>query len=512
MRALQLGRHTMALLLLIGCVLLSSCRAEGDGTDRGASDNPAKREDEVTLTFYFLGDKRSATDEVWQKISEHVKSKGLNVRFNVKFFPVNSFKQEMLELAASGSKWDMNYDADWQSYRDMAAKGAYMPLNELLPTYAPHLYDKYESQNALEATEVNGQITALPWTIQMNQRPYAQWRSDLTKEAGINPPEDSIRTIEDLDLFLHRLKKAFPNAKLTRSLPKDVYMLRDEWVDIGFHGMGYYLNDPKVTILPVEQQPFYREAALMARKWFSAGILNKDTGIDMADGATLWKHGNMVFTLQSHEWVNANQGFVDPSFEQESSLLYPDKKFVNRSPVANVVAINRNSEHADRVLRFLEMLETDQALYDLVQYGIEGKTYVLREDGSVDYPEGLGTPTSNYMEWGGQWGLWRLQYMRPTPTYPEGFWDREREFALQPNNVQSPIAGLFIAEDSIRSELIARDDLINRYGGPLEVGTEPNTEQALQAYVAMQDNEGLKRIMAEAQRQVDAYLAQRHAP
>ncbi|MFD0671237.1 extracellular solute-binding protein [Cohnella sp. GCM10027633] len=506
MATLKLGRYPLAVLLLIGCMLLASCER---GTKEAApSDAPSYSlpEDEVTLTFYMLGDKKSATDKVWAKVSDYVKGKGLNVRFSVKFIPVNDFKKEMLVLAASGSKWDMNFDADWQSYREMAANGAYMSLNELLPTYAPNLYEKYKALKVLQATEVNGNITALPWTIQMNQRPYAQWRSDLTKKAGIDPTPDSIRTIEDLDVFLHVLKKAFPNAKLTRSLPRDVYMLRDEWVDIGFHGMGFYLNDPNVTILPVEQQPFFLESARMARKWFADGILNKDTGIDTADGATLWKQGNMVFTLQSHEWVSANQGFIDPSFEQESSLLYPDKRYVNRSPVANVVAINRNSEHPDRVLRFLDMLETDRVLYDLVQYGIEGETYVLRGDGSVDYPKGMGTPTSNYMEWGGQWGLWRLQFMRPTPTYGEGFWDREREFAIQSRNVDSPISGLFISEDNIRAELLKRDELINQYGGPLELGTAAGTEQAVEDYVRMQDNDGLKRILAEAQSQVDAYL------
>jgi hypothetical protein len=118
-------------------------------------------EDEVTLTFYLIGDKKSATDEVWARISSYVKSKGLNVRFLVKFIPVTDYKNEMLVMAASGSKWDMNFDTDWQSYREMAANGAYMPLNDLLPTYAPHLYDKYKDLNVLQATEVNGEIYRL---------------------------------------------------------------------------------------------------------------------------------------------------------------------------------------------------------------------------------------------------------------------------------------------------------------------------------------------------------------
>jgi putative aldouronate transport system substrate-binding protein len=218
----MLRRYTIVLLLIVACSLLSSCESGNDKLNADMASGYSVTEDEVTLTFYLIGDKKSATDEVWARISSYVKSKGLNVRFLVKFIPVTDYKNEMLVMAASGSKWDMNFDTDWQSYREMAANGAYMPLNDLLPTYAPHLYDKYKDLNVLQATEVNGEITGLPWTIEMNQRPYAQWRSDLTKKAGIDPAPNSIRTIEDLDVFLHQLKLAYPNANLSRDTGRTI--------------------------------------------------------------------------------------------------------------------------------------------------------------------------------------------------------------------------------------------------------------------------------------------------
>ncbi|MFC5648244.1 extracellular solute-binding protein [Paenibacillus solisilvae] len=496
--------------LLIPAVVLSSCDKGGGTVGSMANSQSASEEagQEVTLKFFFSGDKKSATDEVWSAVSDYVKSKGLNVRFDIHFIPIGDYKNKMLVMAAAGDRWDMNFDADWLSYKQMAAKGAYMRLNELLPSYAPHLYSKYKQQNNLEAATLDGSIVGLPWMLKMSQRLYAQWRSDMTKKAGINPAPDSIQTIEDIDVLLHAFKKAYPNVKLTRTLPRDIYKLRDEWVDLGFHGMGFYINDPKVRIQPIEQQPFYMEAAIMARKWYADGILNKDTMIDKEDGAVLWRGGNMYFTSQSHEWVHANQGFTDPSFEQESSLLYPDKNVVNRTSLANVVAINRNSAHPDLVLRFLDMLETDQALYDLVQYGIKGKTYVLDGE-AVSYPQGLNTSTSNYMEWGGQWSLWKPQFMRPTPTYGKDFWVKEAEFAGASHNVDSPIDGLFLSEDKIKNELLARDRLIEKWTGPIEIGSVLNPKEAVAAYIQKQKESGLDAIIAQAQRQIDIFLAKR---
>jgi putative aldouronate transport system substrate-binding protein len=482
----------------------ASAATSSDASASPSADNSAKPEEEVTLKFYFGGDKKAATDEVWSKISDYVKGKGLNVKFDINFIPFNDFKEKMLVMAASGDNWDMNFDGDWLSYKQMAAKGSYMALNDLLPKYAPNLFKKYQDQGTLSAATVSGQIVGLPWTMKMNQRQFATWRSDLTDKAGIQVGD--VKTIEDVDKLLNELKKAYPNDKINRSTPLSIYMIRDEWIDINFHNLGFYANDPKVTIKAAEQQPFYRDADKKAREWYDNKLINRDAMIDKLDGAAEWRNGKTLFTLTSHEWVNADPGFADPSYKLKGSELYPDKKQMNRTPLANVAAINRNSKHPDLVLRFLDMLETDQTLYDLVQYGIEGKTYKLDGD-TANYPDGMTTTTSNYMEWGGQWAFWKPQFMRPTTTYPKDFWVREAEFASQPENVNSPIDGLAFAEDTMKNELAKRDQAIDEISRPLEFGTVKDVDNALDDYIEKQKQNGLDKILAETQKQVDAYLA-----
>lgn len=489
----------------------SGTATAGSSSSAGASgaaspSSTAKAEEEVTLKFYFGGDKKAATDEVWSKISDYVKDKGLNVKFDINFIPFNDFKDKMLVMAASGDNWDLNFDGDWLSYNQMAAKGSYMALNDLLPQYAPNLYKKYEEQGTLSAATIDGNIVGLPWTMKMNQRQFVTWRSDLTEKAGINVAKDSVKTIEDTENLLRELRKAYPNMKLNRTGPLTLIKIREEWIDLNQHGLGYYLGDPAMKIQPIEQQPFYKEAAVKAREWYDEKLINRDAMIDKTDGAAEWRNGKSVFTLTSHEWVNADPGFSDPSFKLESSLIYPDKKQVNRTPLANVAAINRNSKHPDRVLRFLDMIETDRTLYDLVQYGIEGKTYKLDGDTAV-YPDGMSTTTSNYMEWGGQWAFWKPQFMRPTSTYPKDFWLHEAEFASEPINVNSPLDGLFVSEEPMKNELAKRDQAIEEFNKPIEFGTVKDPEKAVDDYIEKQKKNGLDKIIAETQKQVDAFLA-----
>lgn len=475
--------------------------SSANGTTGAGSD------EEVTLKFYFGGDKKAATDEVWGKISDYVKSKGLNVKFDTNFISFGDFKQKMLVMAASGDSWDMNFDGDWLSYKQMAAKGSYMALNDLLPKYAPNLYKKYQEQGTLDAATVNGKIVGLPWTMKMNERKFIAWRSDLAEKAGLNIPDGSVKTIEDMESLLTKFKEAYPNDKISRTPPTSIYMIRDEWVDLNFHGLGFYLNDPSIKIQPVETQPFYREAAHTSKEWYDKGLINRDAMIDKEGEEVQWRNGKKYVTVTSHEWAYADPGFVDKSYTQGVSELYPDKKYVNRSPLANVVAINANSKHPDLVLRFLDMVETDRTLYDLLEYGIEGKTYVL--DGDVaNYPEGMDSTTSNYMEWGGQWAFWKPQFMRPTETYPQGFWEKEAEFAGEQENVNSPVDGLFIAEDAIKNELAKRDQAAEEFGKPIEYGiAKGDVDKTLDDYIALQKKNGIDKVIAEAQSQIDAYLA-----
>ncbi|MDQ8734695.1 extracellular solute-binding protein [Paenibacillus sp. LHD-38] len=502
----------LAAIMLIS-VILAACSSNngnspsnGNATNAPSGESGEKQEDEVTLKFYFGGDKKAATDEVWSKVSEYVKAKGLNIKFDINFIPFGDFKEKMLVMAASGDNWDMNFDGDWLSYKQMAAKGSYMALNDLLPEYAPNLLKKYEEQGTLGAATVNGDIVGLPWTMKMNERKFTGWRSDLIEKAGLDIPAGSIKTIEDVDRLLRELKKAYPNERISRTPPVSLIMIRDEWVDLNFHGLGFYLSDDKITVQAVEQQPFYLEAAKLAKVWYDDNLINRDAMIDKSDEAAEWRNGKKLFTVTSHEWVSANPGFSDPSFKMESAELYPDKRFVNRTALANVVAINRNSKNPERVLRFLDMMETDKTLYDLVQYGIEGKTYVLNGE-TAEYPEGMETTTSNYMEWGGQWAFWKPQFMRPTMTYGPDFWVKEAEFASKPNNVNSPIDGLFIAEDNMKNEIAKRDTANDELNRPIEFGVVKDVEKAVADYIETQKKNGLDVIIAETQKQIDAFLA-----
>ena len=51
------------------------------------------------------------------------------------------------------------------------------------------------------------------------------------------------------------------------------------------------------------------------------------------------------------------------------------------------MAVGRNSKNPERALMFMELCYQDEELYDLINYGLEGVTYIQNEDGTIGTPE-----------------------------------------------------------------------------------------------------------------------------
>lgn len=469
--------------------------------------------DEVTLRIYFPTEKRSATDEVWTAVAAMVKDR-INAKFEISFIPFNDYTDKLMVMASSGDNYDMNFDGNWLSYPKMVNAQAYLPLNDLLPKYAPATYAALQKAGSLAAATVNGDLLAIPWEMHMNQQKlFLRWRNDLAGAAGLTYAKDSIKTIEDLDKFLHDAKAAIPaDVKVwswdaAENSPQTMLMVnRDELVDLNFHSIVFDVNDPNCKLIALEQTPGYLEAAGYTKKWVDDGIIPKNLMVDKEQASAAFRNGTLFAALSTHEWANADPGFADKAWTMGTSETYADKKAPNRSALANITCINRNAANPERALMFLDLLTTDQAVYDLVMYGIKDKTYVLNGEGA-DFPAGMTAANSSYLDWQGQWAWWKPQFMRPTSTYPKGFWQAEATFASQPQCVENKLDGLFFNTDAIKNEIAKRDQINTEYGKLIQYGTVDDVNKAVAEYIQKQKDAGLDKILAELQRQVDEYLA-----
>ncbi len=458
----------------------------------------------VTLKFIFFADKKADTDKVWAAIAEKYKDV-LNCDFDVQFIPADDYKQKLLLKAGAGDRWDMNFDGNWLGYFQMIAMDAYMDLTELLPKYAPDLYAAYQDANVLGAATYNGQIVALPWTMMMNNRTTFQWRGDLAEKAGIVIDKDSIKTMEDVLPILEQLKAAYPDRYTIEASSLDALKVKYNLVDLG-NGMVIDLTDAEAKIQAIETTDAYREFAVYAEDLQAKDLIWKDVLNDKTDHNALINEGKLISKWGTYEFARSGRAWVEDDARWDYVFLYPEGKSANRTPLANVAAISATSENPERTLMFMNLLQTDQALYDMMHYGILGETYEINADGAVVYPDGMSTANSSFMGWQGRWAYWKPQFMRPDDEFAKDFWKEEAQNAMSnPNNVASPYDAFVFNSENVNIEVAQRDQVHTDANKLIEVGLAGDANAAVDKLIADQAFNA-EIILKEAQSQLDAFL------
>lgn len=458
----------------------------------------------VTLKFIFFADKKSAVDQVWAAIADKYRDV-LNADFDVQFIPADDYRQKLLVKASAGEEWDMNFDGNWLGYYQMLAMDAYMDLTELLPQYAPDLYAAYQESGALQAATYQGKVVALPWTMVMNNRQVFQWRGDLAEAAGIVVDKENFSTFEDAYEVLKQFQEAYPDRYIIESSSLDSMRIKYNLVDIG-NNLVIDLKDPEHKVQPLETTAAYMEFAQFAEKLQNDGLIWKDVLNDRIDHNTLIDQGKLITKWGTNEFARSKRAWVEEGAYWDYASLYPDGLSAHRTPLANIAAIPVTSENPDRTLMFMNLLQTDREMYDMMHYGILGVTYELDGEEAV-YPEGMTIANSNYMDWQGRWAFWKPQFMRPDAVYGKDFWKQEEENAYSnENNIASPFDGFSLDAADINIEIAQRDQIHTDANRLIEVGLAGDATEAVNKLIADQQYNA-EIIVSEIQKQIDAYMA-----
>nr|WP_240548451.1 DUF3502 domain-containing protein [Paenibacillus lignilyticus] len=150
---------------------------------------------------------------------------------------------------------------------------------------------------------------------------------------------------------------------------------------------------------------------------------------------------------------------------------------------------------------FLELLRTDQSYYNLLTYGIEGKHYEITADNKLKALDLDGFAPEGYCSWGFKSPEF---YKEPVDSPPNI--DEVRK-QLADRALDNPYA-LFTPDfEPVKNEMAAVNNVVQQYALPLNYGYIKDPEEGLKTLVDKIKNAGSDKIMAEMQKQLDAFLA-----
>lgn len=501
-------------LCLIMALSLVACAQKGESpandtkepvadTPTDASGMPAEptgEREEVTLKWYVAGSGPQAdTAAVLEEVNKYLKEK-LNCKLEIIETDFGNYDQKMQMVISSGEEFDLCFTAHWSNnFYTNVSRNAFLELDELLGTYAPDL-KAIVPESGFDACRVNGNLYGIPnmqiWAmtndLQINKAVAEEYNFDTS----------SVKSLADAEPLFAAYKADHPESYPLGCNNQGIlgyYTFNMGYDELaGRHIPGVILlEDDSLEVVNQFKLPQVKELFSMLYDWGQKGYIRPDAAT-VADPAPDMKNGlNIAFLTGTYKPSSQEMNKMTYGCELVDCLV--SESWLPTSGItATMTAISRTSKHPDRAMEFLNLLNTDAYLYNLITQGIEGKHYEKLDGNFIRPIEGSGyMPNADWM-YGNQF----LAYLKEGQG--EDDWDITRE--LNANAKPSPAMGFVFDPVPVQNEIASCSAVTGEYVVGFSTGVL-NPDQVMDEFLNKLDQAGADTIIAEVQRQLDEWAA-----
>ena len=469
----------------------------GSAMTVAAEDDP---NEEVDLVMYLLGPRPARFDNALEKFNEMALEE-LNCTLTVNFIEYGDLQTKYPLIFSSGEEFDLAYAGTWVNFANLAQKGAFTPLEDLLLEYCADSL-KLQPEDSLEQATINGHIYAYPTNYYTYSAYGVAVRGDIMEKYGFSE-------LKDFDDLMAFLEAAVPNEpQFTNPMGignnevfSDIYMESTGLYPINGGQYGIYYIDsssgePKV--IAEHEWEGYTDFCKKAKEWSDLGFWPK-SALSVTDTASdLVKSGTAIVGFTNFDAGMEVYQACDKEWDIRWDNLQPHVNHL--AYTQDCMVVPSSSKHPERALKLLDKLKTDERYYDLLTYGIEGEDFI-REDGNrftmVDPDLFLSEP--------GTWGFRSQQFCLVGSANPENYTEMKQalEDAVEPNIFRN----FNMDTEPVKTEYAAMQNVYSQYNSPLELGMTSDVEKDVEQLKEKADAAGNEKIKEELQKQVDEFYA-----
>ncbi len=539
----------MVMSIFVGCTSKEATTdTPSNTTDTPDTTNetaPEASEDRefVELDFYIMNSPVTDQERVMEKANAIIED-AINAHLNIICIDPGTYAEKINLMINSGEEFDLCFMANWGdiNFFENAAKGAFVSMNDLLPTYAPETYSRIP-EGLWQGVTVNGNIYASvnyqQWGVAA-RKGYAV-RMDMAEEVGFDwtqlkdmAPLDVLRTLEP---FFEAAIAAHPemigwetSATYSFFLNDPLYWDMEPVGDTTQPGWIRY-DDPTTVVNQFETDEFAEYCDIMREYYLNGyvrtdGATLQDTSPDRTAGRILaqWNYSWPDYIDYPPTGVEelTVQGFADANYIPDgmsmttgdtcpAGIVTSTRTVIPAAagPTA-CVAISATSKHPERAMELIELLNTNDELFNLIQFGEEGTDWYIDEnDGTFQMVEGM--YNFNYSEWeiGQSYDpdFARSSFGLATDQNPIDTQAKQRIiFDADLNADASPVSGFEFDPSPVKTELANCGAIISEMVPVLSNGAaDPAT--MLPQFLQRLKDAGVDTIIAEKQAQLDAWRA-----
>lgn len=514
----KVKRRTLLLILCMAVMLSSFLTACGGSENAIKSAAPISSSTsakdttlpEVKLIWYVLSNSQPDDALVYAEANKYIKDK---INATVDFYPLNQgeYNDKIKVKLAGQESIDLVFTSSWlNSYNDNIAKGALLPIDELLDQYGAELKasipQKYWDMVKLKKIgDDKAKIYGVPnYQIEASVNGLA-FRKDLAEKYNLIDAINNINNYDDLTPILNTIKEneknVFPliDANLT---PEGKYELTTEPYKYASVATGATIDTETFKVIGLDDPTLNAtelKLAQIRRDWYLKEYIDKNAVTGNVDLEPYKKQGKVFVYLL---------GACKPGVEVEEKTKYGYDIIVKqtRAPITSVGqvtatmnAIPNSSKNSERAMMLLNLVNTDKYLYNLLNFGIEKTHYTKLDENTIEILKDSKFNPSMAWALGNQFNAF-VQKGQPADV-----WELTKK--LNENAISSPIEGFSFNPELVKTEIaqmtttgLKYDKIIlNGAADPVKTIEKRNKELSI--------NDNWKKVAIEVQKQLDEWKA-----
>ncbi len=479
-------KRTLGMILSI--MMLACCIAAGPA---------ALADDVVKINMITMGIGNMADGKAVQDAINAISVPEIGVEVNWTILDIGQWF-EQYNLMLSGSE-EVDLLPNFGGVAQGVAQGSFLELEDLYAEYGKDI-QTYYPEKFMQAGYIDGHLYGIAPQKDFAATKNITYREDIVKELGIDV--SGVKTLADWTPVLAAVHEAYPDMYGYASNGGNSLNQFDSYNwDTLTDGLGVLMDyGQDTTVVNLYETDLYRELCSTLREWYLAGYTDRDTATSSQTGGDLMKAGKAFCTIST--------GNPGTEAEYEANTGYDCATIALTNPLSstgNVTAmmwaIPSFAKQPEAAMKFLNLMYSNKEVSDLLNYGILGTHYEVKEDGSYDYAGGDASACGYHpdMSW-----IWPNSYIGGHWTGREANLG-ELMMAFNENATVSKAMGFVYDNYGVTNEVTACSNVVRQYAFGLETGSVDVDEVLPQFLQALKDA-GIDRIIAEKQAQLDRWL------
>lgn len=484
-----------AILCLQG--FLTSCSSNKDG---GA----------VTLKWYIAGSEQKDLKEVNKKLNELTREK-IGAEVELVQLDWSAYNQKMNMVISSKSEFDLCWTSPQNNnYYTNVDKNAFLPLDDLMAEYAPKTYAAIP-EDIWDAARIEGKLYGvINYQVMATAYGFAVQR-EIADEAGFDWA--NVKSYKDIEPVLEYIKKNYPTyipigiSKASNPFKSAMPMFGLEAVGGTSEVGAVYCDADDIKVVNQFETPEFMEFIKTMREWYNKGYIKKDapTTDDNTTDKIAGKIG-VLFPTYLVEDTTVSDYYPDKPYDNTGKTYYLKRLTMpylsNDRALATMTAISSTSKHPEKAMELIELVNTDEEVYNLLCWGIEGKHWNRIDETSVEgyhitveQVEDSGYKPNSPWLFGNNENLW----LGSSNTSAE-FWKSANEKATK-----SPLLGFAYNSSEVSTETANCSSTCDEYLNSLICGSV-DIDTIYPQFIEKLKIAGADKIIAEKQKQIDEWL------